>query len=303
MNAVVETRELTKVFDGRAVVNRAELSVPKATIYGIVGANGAGKSTLLRMLIGLYRPSFGEISLLGKSLTERDVTVRQRVHYVGTDVELPRAFRVRELLTYASLLYENWDQKRCDILLDALSLPRGQLIRNLSTGMKAQLRLALALSARPELLILDEPTNGLDPVVKRQMLQLIVQEAAQGTTVIIATHQLDDLDRIADGVVMMFQGKVVASGMIDQLKHSVKEIQVVMPQRLPPAFEQHPQIIHVERKGQLYTLRVEGEISPFVAQLKEVGATYVEVFDVGIDQLFHHVMGKEGYTRDGILLP
>lgn len=303
VSTAIETQSVTKVFDGHPVVNQVSLSIPEGSVYGIVGANGAGKSTLLRILIGLFRPSYGEVFVFGKPLPREAADIRQRVHYVGADGDMYRSFRVEEMLTYAGLLYERWDKERCKVLMDALALPPKQRVRNLSLGMKMQLRLAIALAARPDMLILDEPTTGLDPIVKRQFLQLIVQEAAgAGTTVVMATHQLDDLERIADGLAVMYQGKVISAGVLQDMKSDIKQIHVVLPGGLPAALTNHPSIIRSDQKGPLLSLGVEGHVEEIICHLEQAGGTYIEVHDLDFEDLFRHLMGKVGYTREGILL-
>jgi ABC-2 type transport system ATP-binding protein len=207
------------------------------------------------------------------------------------------------LIRYASRIYERWDPDRCRRLLDALELSIKHTIRNLSTGMQMQLRLAIALSARPDLLLLDEPTNGLDPVVKRQFLQLIVQEAAgQGTTVVFATHLLEDVERIADGLAVMYRGRVVAQGVLDDLKDRVHRLQAVLPNGLAPQIVDHPAVTQVDRHGQVFTITVEGDTAEVQERLWAAGATLVEPVALDLADIFRYLMEKEGYSRDGILL-
>jgi ABC-2 type transport system ATP-binding protein len=299
----VETIDLRKVFDGRIVLDSVSLAVPAGSIHGVVGANGAGKSTLLRILMGLYRPTGGQVRVLGELVGDEAAELRQRVHLVASEGDLPRAMRVRDYLHYHRLLYHRWDDGRCQRLLEALELPVRRSLRHLSQGMKTQLRLAAALSARPDVLLLDEPTNGLDPVVKRQFLQLLVQEAAgAGTTIVIATHHLDDLDRIADGITVLYNGRAVASGQLDALKQRVKRVQAVLPGEIPEAVRQHPGVVDVVRSGQMVTVTVDGDVDAVMAALRQAGAQYCEVLDLELDELFRHFMDKEGYHREGILL-
>jgi ABC-2 type transport system ATP-binding protein len=305
MNAV-ESVNLTKAFDGKVAVDSATFSIQSGTIHGIVGANGAGKSTLLRMMIGLVQPTSGEIRVFGQPMHKEAKRLRSRIHYVGSDGDLYRSFRVEDLLRYARYLYPAWDEARCQALLQALELPPRRLIRNLSLGMKMQLRLLVALSSRPKLLILDEPTNGLDPVVKRQFLQLIVQEVANTEmTVVFATHHLEELERIADGVTMMYEGRVVASALLDDLRDHAKRVQAVLPGGAPEDIRSWPGVVQVEQSGQLVTVIVEGgraAADRLIQNLQALGATYTEVLDVGFEELFRYTMQKEGYHRDGILL-
>lgn len=305
MNAV-ETIDLTKVYEGTVAVDNVTLSIQPGTIHGIVGANGAGKSTLLRMMIGLVQPTSGQILVFGEPMHKEAKRLRGRIHYVGTDGDLYRSFRVEDIIRYARYLYPAWDEARCQALLEALELPPHRLVRNLSVGMKMQLRLLVALSSRPKLLILDEPTNGLDPVVKRQFLQLIVQEVAHTEmTVVFATHHLEDLERIADGVTVMYEGRALVSGLLDDLRDHVKRVQAVLPGGVPDEIRHWPGVVEAEQSGQLLTLVVEGGRftgEQLVRELQALGATYTELLDVGFDELFRYTMQKEGYHRDGILL-
>jgi ABC-2 type transport system ATP-binding protein len=305
MNAL-ETIDLTKVYEGKVAVDNVSLSIRPGTIHGIVGANGAGKSTLLRMMIGLVQPTSGKILVFGEPMHKEAKHLRSRIHYIGTDGDLYRSFRVADVIRYARYLYPAWDEARCQALLQALELPLHRLVRNLSVGMKMQLRLLVALSSRPKLLILDEPTNGLDPVVKRQFLQLIVQEAANTEmTVVFATHQLEELERIADGATVMYQGRALVSGLLDDLKDHVKRVQAVLPGGIPEDVRRFPGVVQVEQSGQLVTLVVEGRraaAEQLVQQLQALGATYTELLDVSFEELFRYTMQKEGYHRDGILL-
>ncbi|MCL6549221.1 MAG: ABC transporter ATP-binding protein [Alicyclobacillus sp.] len=303
MEWAVQTRALTKRFDGKTAVDHVDLDIPAGSIFGLVGANGAGKSTLLRLILGVMWPTSGEVRVLGQPLPRESAAFRQRVHYVGSDGGMFPSFQVRELLRYASLIYERWDQARCRRLVEALELPIDRRIRALSTGMQMQLRLAVALSARPDLLLLDEPTNGLDPVIRRQFLQLIVQESAgQGTTVVIATHLLEDVERIGDGMAVMFRGRVVAAGVIDELRGRVHRLQAALPHGLPADVEAHPAVTRVERQGQVVTLTLEGDPAPVTARLRAAGAVFIEPVPLDLSDLFRYLLEKEGYSREGILL-
>jgi ABC-2 type transport system ATP-binding protein len=250
----IETAGVRKVFDGKLAVDGVTMTVSEGQIHGVVGANGAGKSTLLRMLIGLVEPTSGQIRVLGQPMYKNARAVREQLHYVGTDGDLYRSFRVADLIQYGRYTYPTWDEARCNVLLKALELPVQRPVRNLSLGMKMQLRLLIALSARPRLLVLDEPTNGLDPVVKRQFLQLIVQETANtGMTVLLATHQLEELERNADGVTVMYNGRVVVTGELEFLKRHVKRVQAVLPGGLPDGIQQCDDVQKVEQSGLLLT--------------------------------------------------
>lgn len=302
MPIAIETIGLTKILEDAAVVNDVNLSIPKGTIYGIVGANGAGKTTLLRLLHGVMWPTIGQVKLFGQPVPRESAEIRQRVHHVAAEGNIYSSFRVQDLVKFASQLYERWDVKRCQGLLDALELPKRQLIRHLSFGMRMQLRLVIRLSAHPEVLLLDEPTNGLDAVVKRQFLQLILDEALRdGTTVVMATHNLGDLERMADGLAVMYQGKIIADGLIDELKSRVHTYQAVLPNGIPDTLAQAGMVLQTERRGAVWTIVAEdtnGEVEQWLRRL----SSHVETVPQDLEEVFTHLLFKEGYSREAILL-
>ncbi|GMA51984.1 ABC transporter ATP-binding protein [Alicyclobacillus contaminans] len=306
MSTVIRTERVSKAFAGKLAVDGVTMRVAPGSIHGLIGANGAGKSTLLRMMVGLMEPTSGWVEVLGQRVRKDADALRQRLHLVGEDVALPGSFRVMDLIQYGRFAYRTWDEGRCRALLKALQLPERAFIRSLSRGMKMQLRLLMALSARPQVLLLDEPTNGLDAVVKRQFLQLIVQEVAHtGMSVVFATHHLDELERIADAVTMMYSGRVVMTGELPQLQQFMKRVQAVLPDGLPFELRQHPNVVQVEESGQFCALVVDGgceTAANMVQALRTAGATYTEVVNVGVEELLRLTLSKEGYTRDGILL-
>ncbi|MCL6452946.1 MAG: ABC transporter ATP-binding protein [Alicyclobacillus sp.] len=298
----VETVQLTKVFEHRPAVDHVDLAVPEGSLFAVVGANGAGKSTLLRLLVGILTPTSGTVRLFGQTLPRDAADFRQDAHYVAADAGMLPSFRVHEVCAYAGRLYKGWDRERCARLLRAVELPLHAPVRTLSTGTQMQLRLAIALSARPRLLVLDEPTNGLDPIVKRQFLQFLVQEAAgEGTTVVLATHVLEDVERIADGLAALYQGRVLLSGSIDELRARCTRLQAVLPNGLPAAVADHPAVAEVNRQGQVYLLTIEGDAAAVAEQLRAAGATVVEPMELALADLFRYWMEKEGYRRDAVL--
>lgn len=302
MTLAIETIQLNKWFGEQHALANIDLQIPEASIYGIVGANGAGKSTLLRTIIGLYRPDGGQVLVSGEPVPFEAAEMRQFVHYVSPDGSLPTSFRVDEYIRFARLLYDHFDEKRAGRLLEALELPERKRIRDLSLGMTMQLRLLVALSVRPKLLLLDEPTTGLDPVVRRQLLQLILQEASSGeSTVVMATHQLADVERMVDGIAIMYGGRVVRQGMLDELQSGIKRVQAVIEVSAGD-ISNLPNVIRHDQTGRVHTFVTDGDPEGLAEHLRTSGASFVEVIDVDLDELFAHVMHKEGYARDGILL-
>jgi ABC-2 type transport system ATP-binding protein len=302
-NYVIETKKVSKVIDERSVLTGVDLAVPAGSVYGIVGSNSAGKTTLLRLLNGVYRPSSGEVRVFGQPVPEDAASIRQRVHLVSADGIFYPGFRVKDLFHYSSMMYTNWDETRCKVLSKALELRIDQPIRTLSLGTKMQLRLAVALSAHPEVLLLDEPTNGLDPVVRRQFLQLLVQEVAgAGTTVVMATHRLEDLEAVADGIAVLYQGNMVLSGRLESFQSEFHEVIAVIDGNGPLDTQDMPVVKTTQVRGKFQSVVVQGDTTEVCRKFQAAGAVHIDVVPLSFEDLFRALMQKEGYTRDAILL-
>ncbi|WAH35460.1 ABC transporter ATP-binding protein [Alicyclobacillus dauci] len=303
MSSIVEIKHVSKEIDGRSVLSGVDLAISAGSVYGIVGANGAGKTTLLRLLNGVYRPSSGEIHIFGQPMPEEAAAIRQRVHLVSSDGSFYPGFRVKDLFRYASMLYSSWDHQRCNTLIAALELPVEQSIRTLSLGMQMQLRLAVALCSRPDILLLDEPTNGLDPVVRRQFLQLIVQEVAgTGMTVVMATHRFEDLEAIADGISVLYQGRLLLSGMLEDLKTQFHEVIAVADGSISADVWNFPGIQSMQSRGAIHSCIVKGDTTRLCEQLESAGVLHIDILPLSLEELFRAVMRKEGYSRDAVFL-
>lgn len=303
MREWIRFEHVSKNIGGKCVLDDIHLSIGEGSVYGVVGANGAGKTTLLRLINGLYRPTSGNISVFGEHLPKEAAPLRQRIHLVSADGAFYAGFRVRDHLRYASMLYERYDQRRAHQLIDALELPLNQPIRALSLGMKMQLRLAVALASRPDILLLDEATNGLDPIVRQQFLQLIVDETASaGTTVVMATHRLEDLEPLADHASILYKGRLIVAGALDDLRAEFHEVMAVLTTDEPIQPDLLPQHETIQQRGKIITCVVRGEVKPIIQALQQQGAVHVDVQAMGFESLFRALLEKEGYTRDTILL-
>ena len=303
MTEAIHMQGVIKHFPNQIALNGIDWIVPQGTIHGLIGANGSGKTTLLRLALGLLWPDSGEISIMGQPFSRDDASLRQRVHYVGTGTSKIPPMRVNEWVRYASLLYERWDAKRCARLLSILEISSKAYIGRLSLGTETQLQLLVAISARPDLLLMDEPTNGLDAVVKRQVLQLIIDMAAQeGTTVVMASHAIEDIERLADTLAVLYRGRFTIKGDVDTIKAQFHRVQAVLNRPLPETVKKHPQLLHVEQRGHIAVLTFEGNQAFFLQQLQNVGATHLEPIAMDLTDVFRCLMEKEGYTRDSLTL-
>lgn len=295
MVLAIETSELTKQFNGATVVDGLNLAVPEGSIFGLVGPNGAGKTTTVRMLVGLLQPTRGNAWVLGREA--KDAVARHRIGYVPDTQKMYPWFRVEEIFFLCSGLYQNWDWARVKYLQSKFNLPVEKRIRNLSQGMTTLVALTVALSIRPRLLILDEPTTGLDPIKRRQLLQLVLEEVAgEGTTVFLSTHHLGDLERLADQIALLDEGRLVFCQDMDDLKRSFRRIQTVLPGGLPAELSRLPGVLKVESTEHICSLIVNRDADRILARVREFNPAFVEAQELSLDEIFYYAVGGEHHV-------
>src|SRR5438105_2432425 len=218
---VIEVTELTRRFDSKTALDCVTLSMPRGAVYGLVGANGAGKTTLIKHVLGLLKAESGSVRVFGLDPVVDPVGALSRIGYLSEENDLPGWMRVDELIQYTRAFYPNWDDAYADELRLAFALDSSARIKTLSKGQKARVGLLVALAHRPELLVLDEPSSGLDPIVRRDILGAVVRTIAhEGRTVLFSSHLLEEVERVADHVTMIHQGKIVVSAPLDDLRES-----------------------------------------------------------------------------------
>ena len=231
---VIVVKNLAKYFDGRCVLDGINLNVPRGCIYGLLGRNGSGKTTIIRILLGLEPPSRGQSFLLETDSANLSAKVHGRIGYVAEGHNLIQNYKVSRLIKLCKDLSSQWNDKFFEHLIETFRLPFDRRVRELSIGMRAQLNLSLAMAIEPELLILDDPTLGLDTVARRQFLELAIEIIAQqGRTILFCSHILSDVERIAERIGILAAGKLVVDCPLEELKKRVKKLRVIFPESAP----------------------------------------------------------------------
>jgi ABC-2 type transport system ATP-binding protein len=252
----------------------------------LVGENGAGKTTLIKHLLGLLAPETGSVRVLGKDPVAEPVAVLSRVGYLSEYRDMPGWMRVDELLNYAQAFYRTWDSRYAAELREQFGLDPAQRVKDLSQGQQAKAGLILALAFRPELLLLDEPSSGLDPVVRRDILEAIIRTVAEeGRTVFFSSHLLDEVERVADQLAMIRAGRVVLCGRLDDIKQNHRQIVLRFPAILqsPPKLEQ---ALTLNGTGREWTVLCHGDVSRLLAEIHRLGAAVVAEQTPSLDEIF-----------------
>ncbi|MGB2808505.1 MAG: ABC transporter ATP-binding protein [Sedimentisphaerales bacterium] len=231
---IIRVENLVKYFDGRCVLDGINLKVPRSCIYGLLGRNAAGKTTIIRILLGLEPPTRGQTFLLGAESMNLSAKVHGQIGYVAEGHNLIQNYKVGRLVKLCKNLSPQWNDEFFNHLTETFRLPMNQKVRELSIGMRAKLNLSLAMAIEPELLILDDPTLGLDTVARRQFLELAIDVIQkQGRTILFSSHILGDVERIADRIGIIAAGKLVVDCGLEELKERVKKFRLIFPESVP----------------------------------------------------------------------
>ncbi|MFH1739519.1 MAG: ABC transporter ATP-binding protein [bacterium] len=291
----IETCGLRKTFPGDVVaVNGLGLQVERGSVYGLIGRNGAGKTTTLRLLMGLLRPSSGTARVLGADLLTASADVRANVAYVSQIQQIHSWMTAEELCHYLSYFYGGWDQTYARALADRFRLPWDRQVGLLSGGEQRKVAVLLAFAARPKVLILDEPAAGLDPIARRELVTEIVEVISSGDecTVLFSTHIISDLERVADHVGIMDQGKMVMSARIEDLQSKTKRVQVIFEKEPPPGFAV-PGAVHTSTWGPVITAVARIDDKSQLDEVRKIPGVRINLFPLGLEDIFIDLFGRD----------
>ena len=222
---IIEIHNLSRRFGSKNALKDVSLSVPRGTVFGLVGENGAGKSTLIKHILGLWRAEAGQVRVFGHDPVSNPVAVLERIGYLSEQPDLPDWMRVYEYMRYMQAFYPKWDVAYAESLRDQFGIDRNARVRVLSKGQRAKLGLLAAQAHRPDLLLLDEPSSGLDPIVRNDILTAVIRTVAdEGRTVFFSSHLLEEIERVSDHVAMLHQGRLVLYGPLDRIKAQHRRI-------------------------------------------------------------------------------
>lgn len=284
--AAIDVNCLSRKFGSKVALNQVSLQVKPGRVFGLVGGNGAGKTTLIKHLLGRLKPESGSVRVFGFDPVADPVAVLSRVGYLSENLDLPAWMRVGELIRYTEAFYPKWDSAYAEELRAQFGLDNRAKIKTLSRGENAKAGLLIALAYRPELLLLDEPSSGLDPVVRRDILEAIIRTVADaGRTVFFSSHLLEEVDRVADDIAMMFEGRVVLAGPLDEVKEKHRRLilRFDSPQPSPPKLSG---VLSISGSGNEWTAICNGKRDEAVAATARAGGRVVAEDSPSLDEIF-----------------
>ena len=298
---MIEVRDAVKNFDGFAALDGANLLVPQGSVYGLVGPNGAGKSTLIRHLTGIYRQDGGTVRLDGQPVWE-NAALKARIAAIPDDWYYFMQSTVRDMMRFYKGFYPSFSTERYEKLKEVFNIDEKRAIRRLSKGMQKQVAFWLALSCMPDYLILDEPVDGLDPVMRRQVWSLVMGDVAQrGTTVLVSSHNLRELEDVCDHVGIMDHGKVLLERSLAQLQDNMVKLQVVFQDGTNEVPADLP-VLHASRVGRIHTLIMRMNAEEATARLSAYNPLLMDAVPLTLEEIFIYELGGADYAVKDIVL-
>lgn len=293
-DSIVEIDGLTRRFGSKLALDGVDFRVPKGCVVGLVGANGAGKTTLIKHILGLLKAQTGSVRVFGLDPVKEPVGVLSRIGYLSEEPDMPGWMRIHELIRYIAAFYPTWDPVYAEELREEFQLDPKQKVKQLSKGQRARAGLLIALAYRPALLLLDEPSSGLDPIVRRDILGAIIRTIAdEGRTVLFSSHLLSEVERVSDQVAMIRSGQILFCDSMERIKqsHARLTLRFALPQEDPPRMAG---ALAWDGGGREWTAVCAGQASSLQAAAAELGAQVVAQAGVSLDEIF---LARAGAAR------
>ena len=299
---MIEVKKLVKTFDGFTALDSATLTVPKGAVYGLVGPNGAGKSTLLRHITGVYKQDSGQVLVNGVPVFENR-HVKERIVSIPDDWFYYNQSTIREMAKLYAGMYPRFDGGRFEKLRELFRLPEKKPIRRMSKGMQRQAAFWITMSCLPEYLVLDEPVDGLDPVMRRQVWQVLLDDvSARGTTVLLSSHNLRELEDVCDHVGIMDKGKVLLERTLSDLQDNTVKIQVAYKTAEEPTLPAELQVLHHSRVGRVHTYIMRGNSEEICRRMQITDPVLLEAIPLTLEEIFIYELGGADDAAHKILL-
>ncbi len=295
---MIEIKDLTKRFDGFTALDQLTMHVPSGSVYGLVGPNGAGKSTIIRHVTGVYRQDSGNVLVGGEPVFENPA-IKARIACIPDDLSCHATTSIGELRQFYKQLYPRFSDKRFEALRNIFPLDTKKPLRRFSKGMQKQAAFWLAICTEPDYLVLDEPVDGLDPVMRKQVWSVILEDvAARGTTVLVSSHNLRELEDVCDHVGVLHQGKMLLERSLSELQENIVKVQLVTDRPIPPELN----VLHKSMTGRIQTLIVRGDRREIAGLLQQCNPLLCDLLPLSLEEIFIYELGGVNYDVKNLVL-
>ncbi|QGH34320.1 ATP-binding cassette domain-containing protein [Gracilibacillus salitolerans] len=299
---MIQVQNVVKKFDKDFVLNDVSLKIQKGSIYGLLGSNGAGKTTLLKTIAGIIKQNEGAVEIERKPVFE-NVALKERLVFIPDSLFFFSHYTVKQMANFYMDIYPKWNQKRFEQMQQLLDLDPNRKIQRFSKGMQRQVAFWLALCAMPDYLILDEPFDGLDPVIRRKIKSWIIQDVAEREmTVIVSSHNLNEVEDICDAIGIIHRGKLLLEKDLDELKSDIHKVQIAFKEEVDQTFFEELDILHQEKRGSVYICIIRGDVQQVEETIEQFNPVVFDILPLTLEEIFIYEMEGVGYAIENILL-
>jgi ABC-2 type transport system ATP-binding protein len=299
---MIEMKNVTKKFDRSKAVENVNLSIQKGSIYGLIGSNGAGKTTLIKLLSGIYRQDEGNVMIDNQSVYE-STAIKQKIFYVPDQPHFFSHYTTKQMARFYKSLYPNWSEERFGKLAELFEVDRNKKIQTFSKGWQRQIAFILALAANPEILILDEPMDGLDPVVRKKVKNLLIHDVAEREmTILISSHNLREIEDICDHIGIIHRGSILMEKDLDEMKTGIHKVQLAYKDGVPDLLLNNLQLLHMEKRGSIMLGIVRGSEAAITKQIRKTNPVIFDMLPLTLEEIFFYEMGDRGYAIENVIV-
>jgi ABC-2 type transport system ATP-binding protein len=299
---MIKTQGLCKAFNKLEAIRNIDICVKEASIYGLVGSNGAGKTTLLKILTGIYRQDGGSALIASEEIFE-NLDTKSKLFFIPDNPTFLPQYTIYEMAKYYSRIYTTWSWERYEKLKSAFPINPSKRIHTLSKGMQRQVAFWLAISVMPEVLLLDEPFDGLDPVMRSKVKNLIIQDVAErNMTVVISSHNLRELEDLCDYIGILHQGQIILERELDDMKSDIHKVQVAFDSTVDLSTLKNVKILYEENRGSIRIFIARAPKQHLIEELQRLSPLLLDILPLSLEEIFIYEMGDIGYEIKNILL-
>lgn len=299
---MIEVVNLTKTYGKYKALDGLSLHVKQGSVFGLLGPNGSGKTTLIKHLVGVFENETGTVKIDGKDVFD-NAEVKGEIIYIPDDVFFFSQYSILETANFYASLYPNWSWERFEILKQAFPIDVKRRVTKLSKGMQKQVAFWLSICARPKVMILDEPVDGLDPVMRKKVWNLVLQDVVEyGTTVLVSSHNLRELEDICDHVGIMFNGKMMIERELDNMKSDIHKLQLAYAGDIPEKILDSESILHQTQSGSVIQYIVRGDRTTIINKVRGTNPVILDILPLTLEEIFIYELGDKGYEINNIII-
>lgn len=299
---MIDVKSLSKSYGDFKALDQLDIHIKQGSVYGLLGPNGSGKTTLIKHLVGIYKNESGSITIDDKTVFDNPET-KAEIVYISDDLFYFSQYSIKEMASFYASMYPTWSWERFNTLKQVFPIDIKRRVTKLSKGMQKQVAFWLGISVKPKVMILDEPVDGLDPVMRKKVWNLVLQDVAEyGTTVLVSSHNLRELEDVCDHVGILFKGKMMVERELDNMKSDIHKIQLAYTGDAPTDIFKAAEVLHQTKNGSVLQFIIRGSKESILSRVKSTNPVILDILPLSLEEIFIYELGGKGYEIENILI-